>query len=166
MSVKGPLTITLLILCLLTINCRMQEQPANDSIRVGIITSLTGAEARFGQAQKYGYEMALEEINAKGVLGKSVELFYQDDTSKPEVASLTVEKLADRSDIVAIFGAYSSAATFPAAAVADRYHIPMLCPSATTDEITRQGYKWVFRVCASASNYGRTLVEFLTEVAD
>jgi branched-subunit amino acid ABC-type transport system permease component/ABC-type branched-subunit amino acid transport system substrate-binding protein len=166
MSLKRCLTITLQIFGLLTISCGMQEKAANDSIRVGIITSLTGAEARFGQAQKYGYEMALEEINAKGVLGKNVELFYQDDTSKPEVASLTVEKLADRSDIVAIFGAYSSAATFPAAAVADRYHIPMLCPSATTDEITRQGYEWVFRVCASASDYGRTLVEFLTKVAD
>src|SRR6185503_12983212 len=94
-----------------------------------------------------------------------VELLYQDDTSKPEVASLTVEKLADRSDIVAIFGTYSSSATFPAAAVANRYQIPMLCPSATT-EVTRQGYEWVFRVCASASDYGRTLVEFLTKVAE
>src|SRR5712691_11487620 len=123
MRLKGSLTITLQICCLLTISCRTQEKTDTDSIRVGIITSLTGAEARFGQAQKYGYEMALEEINAQGVLGKNSELFYQDDTSKPEVASLTVEKLADRSDIAAIFGAYSSAATFPAAAVADRYHI-------------------------------------------
>ncbi len=153
--------------CLVTSGCgRAPSQIGDDSIHVGIITSLTGAEARFGLAQKYGYEMALEEINSKGVLGKRLELIYQDDTSKPEVASLTVEKLADRSDIVAIFGAYSSAATFPAAAVADRYHIPMLCPSATTDEITRQGYQWVFRVCASASDYGRTLVEFLTKLAD
>jgi len=166
MTLKRCLTIALQIIGLLCVSCGMPEKPTDDGIRVGIITSLTGAEARFGQAQKYGYEMALEEINSRGVLGKNVELFYQDDTSKPEVASLTVEKLADRSDIVAIFGAYSSAATFPAAAVADRYHIPMLCPSATTDEITRQGYEWVFRVCASASDYGRTLVEFLTKVAD
>jgi branched-subunit amino acid ABC-type transport system permease component/ABC-type branched-subunit amino acid transport system substrate-binding protein len=135
-------------------------------IRVGVITSLTGPEARFGQAQKYGYEMALDEINVSGVLGRPVELIYQDDTSKPEVASLTVEKLSDRDDIVALIGAYSSAATFPAAAVANRYRIPMLCPSATTDEITRQGYEWVFRVCAAASDYGRALVEFLTTVAD
>jgi branched-chain amino acid transport system permease protein len=166
MKSKYCLVIALQIVCLLTLNCRTKDKSSNDSVRVGIITSLTGAEARFGLAQKYGYEMALEEINEQGVLGKKLELVYQDDTSKPEVASLTVEKLADRSDIVAIFGAYSSAATFPAAAVADRYHIPMLCPSATTDEITRQGYEWVFRVCASASDYGRTLVEFLTEVAD
>jgi branched-chain amino acid transport system permease protein len=131
-----------------------------------VITSLTGPEARFGQAQKYGYEMALDEINVSGVLGRPVELIYQDDTSKPEVASLTVEKLSERDDIVALIGAYSSAATFPAAAVANRYRIPMLCPSATTDEITRQGYEWVFRVCAAASDYGRALVEFLTTVAD
>lgn len=153
--------------CLFLPGCRTQQETANDSvIRVGVITSLTGPEARFGQAQKYGYEMALDEINVSGVLGRPVELIYQDDTSKPEVASLTVEKLSERDDIVALIGAYSSAATFPAAAVANRYRIPMLCPSATTDEITRQGYEWVFRVCAAASDYGRALVEFLTTVAD
>ena len=159
--------LAVLIISISTIGfgCSSEPKQAESSLKIGIITSLTGAEARFGQAQKYGYEMALDEINAMGILGKRLELEYQDDTSKPEVASLTVEKLADRDDIVAIMGAYSSSATFPAAAVADRYHIPMLCPSATTDEITRQGYLWVFRVCAAASDYGRTLVEFLTNVA-
>ena len=157
----------LISLCAFAAGCSGDEkQGAESSIRVGIITSLTGAEARFGLAQKYGYQMAIDELEAKGVLGKRLELIYQDDTSKPEVASLTVEKLADRRDIVALMGAYSSSATFPAAAVADRYHIPFICPSATTDEITRQGYQWVFRVCASASDYGRTLIEFLTKVAD
>jgi len=144
------------------------ERPrtSEDSIQVGVITSLTGPEARFGQAQKYGYEMAIDEINAKRVLGKKIELVYQDDTSKPEVASLTVEKLADRPDIVALMGAYSSSATFPATAVANRYQIPMLCPSAITDEITRQDYEWIFRVCAAASDYGRMLIEFLSQVAN
>ncbi|MEK6325626.1 MAG: ABC transporter substrate-binding protein [Acidobacteriota bacterium] len=153
-------------LCAFAPGCvRDGNQSGENSIRVGIVTSLTGSEARFGQAQKYGYEMALGEINAVGVLGKTLELIYQDDTSKPEVATLTVEKLSDRTDIVALIGAYSSSATFPAAAVANRYQIPMLCPSAITDEITRQGYEWIFRVCAPASEYGRALVEFLTSVA-
>ena len=161
------LAISVASLCMLAAGCSRQGQQATeDSIRVGVITSLTGPEARFGQAQKYGYEMALDEMNTKEVLGRKIELIYQDDTSKPEVASLTVEKLADRADIVALMGAYSSSATFPAAAVANRYRIPMLCPSATTDEITRQGYQWIFRVCAAASDYGRTLVEFLSQVAD
>lgn len=167
MTFKRILALLIPTLLFFSAGCRNRQSPADDSvIRIGVITSLTGPEARFGQAQKYGYEMALDEINSAGVLGKKIELIYQDDTSKPEVASLTVEKLSDRSDIVALMGAYSSSATFPAAAVANRYGIPMLCPSATTDEVTRQGYEWVFRVCASASDYGRTLVEFLTKVAD
>lgn len=167
MNLRPILLSSLISAVLFTTACARNDGDAEDRpIRIGVITSLTGPEARFGQAQKYGYEMALDEINASGVLGKKLDLVYQDDTSKPEVASLTVEKLSDRNDIVALMGAYSSSATFPAAAVANRYQIPMLCPSATTDEITRQGYDWVFRVCASASDYGRTLVEFLTKVAD
>jgi branched-chain amino acid transport system permease protein len=161
------IAISIVSLCISAAGCsRERQRTSEDSIRVGVITSLTGAEARFGQAQKYGYEMALEEINLKAALGRRIELIYQDDTSKPEVASLTVEKLADRPDIVALMGAYSSSATFPASAVANRYRIPMLCPSATTDEITRQDYQWIFRVCSAASDYGRTLVEFLSQVAD
>ena len=157
----------MIFLCVSGAGCSGEgQQLSEDLIRIGVITSLTGAEARFGQAQKYGYEMALDETNSKGVLAKKIELIYQDDTSKPEVASLTVEKLADRADIVALMGAYSSSATFPASAVANRYQIPMLCPSAITDEITRQDYKWIFRVCAAASDYGRMLVEFLSQVAD
>jgi len=161
------LIIAALLCCLGAQGCSNRlDRDGAEAIRIGIITSLTGAEARFGQAQKYGYEMALDEINATGVLDKKLELVYQDDTSKPEVASLTVEKLADRDDIVSLIGAYSSSATFPATAVADRYRIPMMCPSAITDEITRQGYKWVFRLCAASSDYGRALIQFLREVAD
>ena len=167
MTLKRFLALLIPTLIFVSAGCRNGQNSPDDSvIRLGVITSLTGPEARFGQAQKYGYDTALAEINTNGVLGKKIELVYQDDTSKPEVASLTVEKLSDRSDIVALMGAYSSSATFPAAAVANRYQIPMLCPSATTDEVTRQGYEWVFRVCASASDYGHTLVEFLTKVAD
>jgi branched-subunit amino acid ABC-type transport system permease component/ABC-type branched-subunit amino acid transport system substrate-binding protein len=164
MNPKGLVAVSIIILCSFAQGCR--TRPRDDeagSVRVGIITSLTGPEAKFGQAQKYGYQMALDEINSTGgALGRPVELIYQDDTSKAEVAMAAVEELAEVPGVVGIIGAYSSSATFPSAAVANRYRVPMLCPSATTDEMTRQGYEWVFRVCASASDYGRALVEFLT----
>jgi branched-subunit amino acid ABC-type transport system permease component/ABC-type branched-subunit amino acid transport system substrate-binding protein len=163
MNPKLLLAISITILCALGTGCGGEQKSNSNVIPVGIVTSVTGSEARFGQAQKYGYEMALDEINATGALGKKFELIYKDDASKPEIATLAVEQLAERADIGAIIGAYSSSATFPAAAVSDRYRVPMLCPSATTDEITRQGYQWVFRVCASASAYGRALVDFLTK---
>jgi branched-subunit amino acid ABC-type transport system permease component/ABC-type branched-subunit amino acid transport system substrate-binding protein len=137
----------------------------SQSINIGIVTSLTGAEARFGQAQQRGYEMALDEINALGVLGKKVELVYEDDTSRAEVAMAGTEALASDPSIVALSGAFSSSSTFPSTAVANRYKIPMLVPTSVTDEITRQGYAWVFRVCAPANSYGLSMLEFLTHAA-
>ncbi|HET9532942.1 MAG TPA: ABC transporter substrate-binding protein, partial [Blastocatellia bacterium] len=168
MNLNRPLAVSIATLCALCLACQPHKENSLDSpvIRVGIVTSLTGAEAKFGQAQRYGYEMALDEINAQGgVLGKKVELVYQDDTSKDEVAMTAVDKLTEDPEIRAIIGAYKSSATFPASAVANRYRVPMLVPSAITDEITRQGYEWVFRVCAPASAYGRAMVDFLTKAA-
>ncbi|HSE97027.1 MAG TPA: ABC transporter substrate-binding protein [Blastocatellia bacterium] len=169
MNLNRLLFLSLAMLCASGFaSCRPSEDKALDSptVRVGIVTSLTGAEAKFGQAQRYGYEMALEEINAEGgVLGKKMELVYQDDTSKDEAAMTAVDKLTEDPEIRAIIGAYKSSATFPASAVANRYRVPMLVPSAITDEITRQGYEWIFRVCAPASGYGRAMVEFLTKAA-
>ncbi|HWP42715.1 MAG TPA: ABC transporter substrate-binding protein, partial [Blastocatellia bacterium] len=168
MNLKNLLALLAGVLCALAMACQPGEHnpTASDVIRVGIVTSLTGAEAKFGQAQMYGYEMALEEINSGGgVLGKRLELVYQDDTSKDEAAMTAVDKLTEDPEILAIIGAYKSSATFPASAVANRYRVPMLVPSAITDEITRQGYEWVFRVCAPASAYGRAMVDFLTKAA-
>lgn len=106
--------------------------------------------------------MALDELNsAGGVSGRNVELVYHDDVSKAEAAVAAAEELAEDETIAAILGAYSSSATFPATAVANRYGMPMIVPTAVTDEITRQGYEWVFRVSASASEYGRAMIEFL-----
>jgi branched-subunit amino acid ABC-type transport system permease component/ABC-type branched-subunit amino acid transport system substrate-binding protein len=153
-------------LCLCGSGCRRAAKSVDsDSVRVGVISSFTGSEAKFGQAHKYGYEMALDEINSSGgVFGKRLELVYEDDTSRPEVAIASVEELCDDPNIAAVLGAYTSSATFPVVAVADRYEMPMLVPTAVTDEITRQGYRWVFRVCAPASSYGRAMTEFLTQV--
>ena len=53
------------------------------SQKVGVITSLTGADQAFGTQQERGYTLALEEINASGgVLGKRLELVKYDDQSQ------------------------------------------------------------------------------------
>jgi branched-chain amino acid transport system permease protein len=166
MNSKRHLTFLLVVASLVALGCRAERKAASgDTILIGIVTSLTGSEARFGAAQRQGYEIALEEINSAGVLGKKFELIYQDDTSKDEPAMTAVDQFTENPDIVAISGTYRSSATFPASAVANRYQVPMLVPSAITDQITEQGYEWIFRVCAPASRYGREMTAFLADAA-
>src|SRR5947207_3171398 len=54
-----------------------------DIIKVGEFASLTGKEATFGQMSHHGTQLAIEEVNAAGgVLGKKIQLIYEDDQSK------------------------------------------------------------------------------------
>src|SRR5215510_16104147 len=90
-------------------NTAKQDTAKPGGIRVGVVTSLTGSAAAFGQAHKNGYTIALNEINAKGgVLGKPLEVVFYDDQSKPDQAVQGVAKLVDQDHVPLILGSYAS----------------------------------------------------------
>jgi len=69
---------------------------AADTFDLVIPLPLTGKPAKFGEIMKRSYEMAAEEINAKGgVKGKKIALSFEDSNGKPETARAIVEKLID-----------------------------------------------------------------------
>ncbi len=140
---------------------------ANDRyIDIGAVAPLTGPEARFGEMQRNAYELAIDEINAGGgVLDRQLRLVCEDDLDKPELAMSAVEKLITRNRVPVIVGPYSSAATLAATTVAERYRTPFLCPIGAHDEVTRRGFKWVFRLNAPSSVFSSTMLDFLQAVA-
>src|SRR5215813_2283754 len=135
---------------------------AADTVKIGVITSLTGSQAAFGEAHKKGYAIALDEINAKGgVLGKKVELDFYDDQSKPDQAVQGVSKLVDQDSVPIILGSYSSESTKAIIGPVTKSEIPLIIPTATADNVMDSHSAWVFRICAGANDYARTTVEFL-----
>ena len=143
------------------------QSKGGNTIKIGVITSLTGSQAAFGQAHKNGYTIALNELNAKGgVLGKPIELVYADDQSKPDQAVQGVSKLVDQDHVPLILGAYSSENTRAIVPAVTQKQVPLIMPTATADNVVESGSPWVFRICEGSGAYARTTLDFLRNNGD
>jgi branched-chain amino acid transport system substrate-binding protein len=138
---------------------------AADTFDLTIPLPLTGKQAKFGEIMKRSYEMAAEEINAKGgIKGKKLVLSFEDSSGKPETARAIVEKLIDVKKQPLIVGEYTSSCAKAVAAVAEERKTPYLVVASADDDITKQNYKYVFRQNEVNAHYADALVSFLKEV--
>ena len=128
-------------------------------VKIGVINSMTGPESPIGEDLSNGIKLALEDLKAKGV---EVEVVWEDDTGKPQVGISALEKLATRDNVAGVVGAYTSAVTSAVAKSAERYKVPLVNPVASKEDITRQGYKWVYRVSATTGDYAEVLLDMAT----
>ncbi len=153
---------TLLLVCLAAA-CKGSGKHDAKTFRVGVITSLTGSAAAFGQAHKNGYTVAINELNARGgVLGKPIEVVFYDDQSKPDQAVQGVAKLVDQDHVPLILGAFSSENTRAMIPAVTQKQVPLIMPTATADNVMETGSPWIFRLCAGSGAYARSTVDFLT----
>jgi len=107
---------------------------------------LTGKPSNFGEIMKRSFEIAAEEINAKGgVKGSTISLSFEDSNGKPETARAIVEKLIESKKQPLIVGEYTSACAKAVAAVAEERKVPYLVVASADDDITQKNYKYVFR---------------------
>lgn len=131
----------------------------------GDYSSSHGRPGAFGEIEKNSFEMAVAKINANGgINGKNLELLFEDDTGKPDVARSAAEKLIDKDKVVMLGGGYGSSETFAVAGVAQQNRIPFLVNTGSADKITEQGWNYVFRLNPPVSAYPQGLESFLTEV--
>jgi branched-chain amino acid transport system substrate-binding protein len=138
---------------------------AADPISLAIPLPLTGGQAKFGEMMKRSYEMAAEEINAKGgVKGRKLALSFEDSQAKPDSARAIVEKLIDVKKQPLIVGEYTSACAKAVAAVANERKTPYLIVASADDAITQQRYKYVFRQNVPNAYYAGGLVSFFRDI--
>jgi branched-chain amino acid transport system substrate-binding protein len=133
---------------------------AAGTIKVGEFASLTGKEASFGQSSHKGTLLAIDEINAAGgVLGKKIDLVYEDNQSQPGQSATVVRKLITRDNVVAVLGEVASGRSLEAAPICQQYKIPQISPSSTNPKVTEMG-DYIFRVCFIDPFQGTVMAKF------
>lgn len=147
------------------LSCAVAGAYAAEPLTLIIPLPLTGSQAKFGEMEKRSYEIAKDEINAKGgIKGRQVILEFEDSQGKPEISRAIAEKVIDVKKQPVIFGDYSSSSSKAIAAVAEERKVPYLVVTGAADDITQQKYKYVFRMNPSNAYYASGLMSFLKEV--
>lgn len=135
----------------------------SNEILIGEFGSLTGGEATFGLSTNKGLRMAFDEINAAGgINGKKVKLITVDDQGKNEEAASAVTRLITQDNVVAIIGEVASSRSKVAAAIAQKYQVPMLTHASTNPDVTKVG-DYIFRICFIDPFQGLVMAKFANQ---
>ena len=119
---------------------------------VGAVEILTGPSAAYGVAIKAGLELALDDINKKGILGgRFINLTVEDSAGNKDQAINAARKLIGRDHVSLIIGPTLSNEMFAVGPVVNERKIPIIGTSTTAMGITAIG-DWVFRTSLPESD--------------
>ena len=140
---------------------------AQQVVKIGHVGPLTGAIAHLGKDNENGARLAVEEINAAGLMidGKAVklELVTEDDAGDPKTGTAVAQKLVD-AKVVGIVGHLNSGVSIPASKIYNDAGITQISPSSTNPQYTLQGFKVTYRVVATDAQQGPALASFTDKV--
>lgn len=140
--------------------------PESLVVKIGHVGPTSGAIAHLGKDNENGAKMAIEELNAAGVMigGKPAkfELLAEDDAGDPKQGTAAAQKLVD-AKVNGVIGHLNSGTTIPASALYSEAGLPQISPSATNPKYTRQGFKTTFRMVADDVHLGSTLGKYAVE---
>jgi branched-chain amino acid transport system substrate-binding protein len=149
------------------IGCVLPVAPqAGEPIKIGLTAAVSGGSAASGEAIKKGLQIAMDEINAKGLLGgRKLELVIRDDEGNPAKGVTIARELVEREKAVVIFGGLHTTVALAQVPVWHELRTPYMGVWAAGTEITRNGKSpnFVFRVSANDDYVDKFLVRYATD---
>lgn len=111
-----------------------EEKP--ETIKIGVVASLTGPGAYYGESIQNGVTLAVEEINAAGgVDGIPIEVIVEDDATNPQKTVSATEKLTNLDNVLAIVGIQWDFLANAAVPVAERAGVAAISTAAQYDSL-------------------------------
>lgn len=110
---------------------------AANAITIGFIAPLSGDVAMYGENEKKGLDLAVEQINtAGGIGGRPIRVVVEDTQCDPKAAVSAVQKLVEIEGVLAIIGDTCSSAVLATKPMLDASRVPAITPTAGADSIS------------------------------
>jgi branched-chain amino acid transport system substrate-binding protein len=124
------------------------------SIKIALLTPLSGPYARSGELERAGAVLAVEDVNKAGGIkalgGAQLDLIIADAGSSVDQVAAAAQRLVADNELVAGMGAWASSYTLAATEVSERAKLPWLTIS-WADSITGRGFHYLIATSPPSS---------------
>lgn len=149
------LSVVLLGSMLVAAGCSDDEASSSeDTIKVGVLASMTGPLEVYGKQTVQGFELGLDYATdgKMEVDGKKIEFIVEDTETKPDVAVKQATKLLEEDEVDFLVGSSSSGDTLAVLPLAEEYEKIMVVEPAVADSITGENWnRYIFRTGRNSS---------------
>jgi len=129
------------------------------TIKIGMGSPMTGGDSAFGIDAEQSGLIAVED--AGEFMCFQYELIAEDDGGTPEGGAAVANKFAADPTVVGVAGHLFSGATAAAMPIYEEIGVPMLSPSATNPDLTKQGSRVFNRVPFTDQAQGEAAAEYM-----
>ncbi len=140
------------MLCMLTVLCLLictgGNTLAKETVKIGLITPLTGDVKTYGESVKNAFNIAVEEYEKRGRY--RIQVIIADDRNDATEGANAALKLITQDRVSAIVGPVTSKVAIPVSDIANQHKVPMITGTATSPKVTYSDKKrkpYVFRAC-------------------
>ncbi|MFC4023302.1 substrate-binding domain-containing protein [Oceanobacillus longus] len=129
-------------------------EDTQETIKIGVLASLTGALEAYGDQTKKGFELGLDYATdgTMEVAGKKIEVFFEDTETDPTVARQKAIGLLEDQEVDFLVGSSSSGDTLAVTPLAEEYEKIMVVEPAAADSITGSEYNdYIFRTARNSA---------------
>ena len=156
----GLLVVVVIVVFGLLISNR---QPDNtESIILGATFPLTGDVASYGIKAKNGIELAAEYINEQGgILGKKLEIDFQDDRNDKKEAVAIFNKFATINKYPVVLGSAGSSVSLAICPIANQQKVVQISPLSSSTLLSEQGGDFFFRTVPADDQQAEVLTDFV-----
>ncbi|HEY3276255.1 MAG TPA: ABC transporter substrate-binding protein [Syntrophorhabdaceae bacterium] len=134
---------------------------AKETVKIGVVTPLTGDVKTYGESTKNAFLIAVEEYSKKGKY--TIVPVIADDRNDPTEGTNATLKLITQDKVVALVGPLTSKVAIPMSEIAQKNKVPMITGTATNPKVTVSDGKrksYVFRTCYTDPFQGSTAANF------
>lgn len=137
---------------------------AQETIKIGLITALSGQSSRAGEAITRGLTIAIDELNAKGGVlgGRKFELVRRDDEATPAKGVIAARELIFKEKVAVLFGGLDTPVSLAIVPIANQEKVPFMGPWAAGTPITKNkgNPNFVFRVSAVDEIVDKAMLQY------